>query len=91
MDIRASDEDRQRAVASLERHTGEGRLTLDEFTTRVEAVYGARTLHDLAAVLSDLPAEPATEPTPKDHRELPLVFGVAIVALVLLVVVMALR
>ena len=60
MDIRASDEDRQRVVAALERHTGAGRLTLDEFAARVEAACGARTLAELAAVTSDLPAASRT-------------------------------
>jgi DUF1707 SHOCT-like domain len=89
VDIRASDEDRQRVVAALERHTGAGRLTLDEFAQRVEAVCGARTLDELAAVVRDLPADGAAEPGPS--RELLLVFVVAIVTLVLLGVALALR
>jgi hypothetical protein len=86
VDIRASDEDRQRVVAALEQHTGAGRLTLDEFAARVEAACGARTMAELTAVTSDLPAL-------DDHprRELLAIFGVAIMALVLLVVLMALR
>ena len=86
VDIRASDEDRQRVVAALEQHTGAGRLTLDEFAARVEAACGARTMAELTAVTSDLPAL-------DDHprRELLVIFGVAIMALVLLVVLMALR
>jgi hypothetical protein len=92
VDIRASDEDRQRVVAALERHTGAGRLTLDEFAQRVEAVCGARTLDKLAAVVSDLPADnavPAADSGPS--RELLLVFAVAIVTLALLGVALALR
>jgi hypothetical protein len=94
VDIRASDEDRQRVVAALERHTGAGRLTLDEFAQRVEAVCGARTLDELAAVVSDLPADgtagrPAVDSGPS--RELLLVFAVAIVTLALLGVALALR
>jgi hypothetical protein len=92
VDIRASDEDRQRVVAALERHTGAGRLTLDEFAQRVEAVCGARTLDELAAVVSDLPADnavPAADSGPS--RELLLVFAVAIVTLALLGVALALR
>lgn len=93
MDIRASDEDRQRVVAALERHTGAGRLTLDEFAQRVEAVCGARTLDELAAVVRDLPADSATGPGAESgpSRELLLVFVVAIVTLVLLGVALALR
>ena len=43
-------------VAALERHTGAGRLTLEEFEARVGVACGARTLDELAAVTSDLPA-----------------------------------
>ncbi|MEV6634226.1 DUF1707 domain-containing protein [Actinoplanes sp. NPDC051470] len=87
MDIRASDDDRQRVVAALERHTGAGRLTLDEFAARVEAAVGARTKSELAAVTSDLPA------TEDDHprRELLVVFLIAIVTLVILALFIALR
>ena len=93
MDIRASDEDRQRTVAALERHTGAGRLTLDEFADRVRAACDARTLDELAAVVGDLPAD--TEATAGaetgSRRELLLVFAIAIVTLILLGVAMALR
>ena len=86
MDIRASDEDRQRVVAALERHTGAGRLSLDEFAARVEAACGAVTQAELAAVTRDLPA---IEEGPR--RELLLVFLIAVVTLVLLGVGLALR
>ncbi|MFG1607328.1 DUF1707 domain-containing protein [Actinoplanes sp. NPDC049265] len=87
MDIRASDEDRRRVVAALERHTGAGRLTLDEFAARVDAAAEARTMSELAAVTSDLPV------TEDDHprRELLLVFAIALVTLVILGLFMALR
>jgi hypothetical protein len=85
VEIRASDEDRQRVVAALEQHTGAGRLTLDEFASRVDVAVGARTLSELAAVTSDLPA------AEERHRELLLVFLIAIVTLVILGVALALR
>jgi hypothetical protein len=96
VDIRASDEDRQRIVAALERHTGAGRLTLDEFAERVEVVTGARTLGELAAVVSDLPADAASDPASEDpthggHRDLLLVFAIALATLILLGVFLALR
>ena len=93
MDIRASDEDRQRVVAALERHTGAGRLTLDEFAQRAEAACGARTLDELAAVVSDLPADGTAGGLADSgpSRELLLVFAVAIVTLALLGVALALR
>ncbi|GAB3963504.1 DUF1707 SHOCT-like domain-containing protein [Plantactinospora veratri] len=57
--LRASDSDRQRVVADLQRHTEQGRLSLEEFSERVGAVYTARTLGELAIVTRDLPAAPA--------------------------------
>lgn len=93
MEIRASDEDRRRVVAALERHTGAGRLTLDEFASRVEAATEARTLGDLAAVVSDLPAEapPMEQPAEAEQHQLLWVFAVAVATLVLLGVFVALR
>jgi hypothetical protein len=94
-EIRASDDDRQRVVELLQRHTEVGRLSLDEFSDRVGDVWAARTLGDLAAVTSDLPAElaragddppPAAKPV---SRDLLLLFAVAATTLVLLVVYMA--
>ena len=86
--MRASDEDRQRIVAALERHTGAGRLTLDEFAQRVDVAAGARTLDELAAVVSDLPAE---QPEERQRREFLLLLAVAVVTLALLGVFLALR
>jgi uncharacterized protein DUF1707 len=53
---RASDDDRERAVLALREHLVAGRLTLDEFSERVESAYRARTRTDLVAVGSELPA-----------------------------------
>jgi hypothetical protein len=55
-----------------------GRLTLEEFTQRVEAVYGARTRTELELQIHDLPAE--TEATGRPGRSRPkrftaVVFG----------------
>lgn len=55
-DLRISNADRERAVAHLEDCTGEGRLNLDEFAERVDAVYAAKTFADLDPILADLPA-----------------------------------
>jgi hypothetical protein len=82
MSIRASDEDRQRTVAALERHTGAGRLTLDEFAERARLAHDARTLDDLAEVTCDLPADAPTPDAPR--RDLMLIFAIAAAALVLL-------
>ena len=88
MEIRASDQDRARTVAALERHTGAGRLTLDEFTERVDAVCAARTLAELGAVVGDLPPEETADPA--GRRELLLVFALAALSLLILAVFLAL-
>jgi hypothetical protein len=90
VDIRASDQDRRRVVAALERHTGAGRLTLDEFAERVRVAHDARTLDELAAVVQDLPAEAADAQDPP-RRELLFVFAIAMVTLILLGLFIALR
>lgn len=92
VEIRASDDDRQRTIAALQRHTAAGRLTLDEFAERVDAACAARTLGELATVTGDLPADqPDTGPVATDghSRELLTVFAVAILTLLLLALFMA--
>jgi hypothetical protein len=58
--MRASDADRDRTVARLREHVAEGRLTLEEFTERMETAYTATTHDELEALISDLPG--ATPP-----------------------------
>jgi class 3 adenylate cyclase len=53
--LRLSDAEREDIVAVLRLHTGEGRLTLDEFAERAERVYGAQTKSDLEPLVRDLP------------------------------------
>jgi hypothetical protein len=85
-DLRASDADRARVVAALERHTAAGRLTLDEFGQRVGRVFAAVTHADLAAVTRDLPPEPPVAP---QHRQLVLAFLLALLTLAVLGVILA--
>jgi len=54
--LRASDADRERTAELLREHHAVGRLSAEEFNDRVERVFSARTLGDLDALLSDLPA-----------------------------------
>ena len=56
--VRVSDAEREQVVALLRRHTGDGRLTLDEFEERVDEVLKARTGDDLRAALRELPPLP---------------------------------
>jgi len=53
--IRASDDDRERAVALLREHHAAGRLTVEEFNERLDKAYAAKTLGDLDELMSDLP------------------------------------
>ncbi len=54
--IRASDDDRERTVSLLREHHAAGRLTLEEFSERLDKAYAAKTLGDLDELMSDLPA-----------------------------------
>lgn len=56
-DIRASDTERRRVIATLQAACVEGRLNLDEYGQRVENALTARTRAQLDALLVDLPAE----------------------------------
>jgi hypothetical protein len=59
-DLRASDEQRDRAAAEIREHFAAGRLTDDELSDRVQAVYSARTVGELNALMADLPKLPAS-------------------------------
>lgn len=54
--LRVSDADREQAVSSLREHLLAGRLTLEEFSERVELALGARFGRELARAQQDLPA-----------------------------------
>ena len=58
--LRVSDADREQAVAALREHLLEGRLTLEEFSERVDAALRAKVAGELARVQQDLP-EAVTE------------------------------
>jgi hypothetical protein len=54
--IRASDGDRDAAAARLNEAVGDGRLTLQEFSERLDRAYAARTRGELAPLTADLSA-----------------------------------
>lgn len=59
--VRASDAEREQAVALLQHNFADGRLTQDELKERAGAAYAARTraqLHDLTADLPDAAQQP---------------------------------
>ncbi|MET9919898.1 DUF1707 domain-containing protein [Streptomyces sp. NPDC059605] len=67
--IRASDADRDRIADILREAMAEGRLTAEEHSERVDAVYRAKTVGELEPLVRDLPAastaaRPATAGVP---------------------------
>lgn len=66
--VRISDAERNDVVELLRHHCAEGRITLDEFSDRVGAVFEARTTGDLELVTRDLPAVTAPTPPPTTTR-----------------------
>jgi hypothetical protein len=60
--LRASHDDRDRAVEALRVAAGDGRITAEELDERVGAALTARTYGELAALISDLPAAPGSLP-----------------------------
>ena len=59
-ELRASDEQRERAAREIRDHFAAGRLTADELSERLDAVYRAKTEGDLRRLRADLPNLPAT-------------------------------
>jgi uncharacterized protein DUF1707 len=55
-ELRASDAQRDRAAAEIREHYAAGRLTEDELTERLDAIYEARTQGELRELRRDLPA-----------------------------------
>ncbi|MET8470503.1 DUF1707 domain-containing protein [Streptomyces sp. NPDC006422] len=54
-ELRASDADRERVAERLRDALAEGRLDMEEFGERLDAVYQARTYGELAPLTKDLP------------------------------------
>ena len=85
--IRASNADRERVVEVLQEHAAAGRLSLDEFTTRVDAANHAVTVGDLVLLTADLPV--SGDRAPSLRLSAALVIGVIVLAVLLLVAVVA--
>jgi Domain of unknown function (DUF1707) len=54
-DLRIGDADREAAAASLREHYAQGRLTMEEFSERLDATFAAVTQGQLNRVTRDLP------------------------------------
>ncbi len=70
-DVRIGDDDRQAVIELLRRHTGDGRLTLDEFADRAGQVFASRTRSELDEVLVGLPSDPHPALPPAIQPERP--------------------
>ena len=75
-DVRMSDADRERVVAWLRSAASEGRLTLDEFSERVDGVLRSRTFGEVDRYVADLPSAYAEgSVTPPQELELRAALG----------------
>lgn len=54
-DLRVGDAEREAAAGRLREHYAQGRLTLEEFNQRLDAVFAATTRSQLGALTRDLP------------------------------------
>jgi hypothetical protein len=59
--LRASDADREQAVAVLNAALAEGRLSVAEHSDRLDAVYEAKTHAEIAPLVDDLPARATSQ------------------------------
>ncbi|WP_128145822.1 DUF1707 SHOCT-like domain-containing protein [Nocardia africana] len=80
--FRAADSDRERVARQLEYEVGTGRLSVDEYSERVQRALAARTLGELAALTDDLPVP--VPPTARRSRWRPVIVAVATAAAVAL-------
>jgi hypothetical protein len=62
-DLRIGDADREAAAARLREHYAQGRLTLEEFNQRLDAVFASTTQSQLNHITQDLPHVPTPAPS----------------------------
>jgi hypothetical protein len=65
--VRIGDADRERIVGLLREHAVEGRLTLEEYSARLDEAYAATSEGALVATLRELPERPLA-PSPVKRR-----------------------
>jgi Domain of unknown function (DUF1707) len=67
--LRIGDRERDAVAAELQEHYARGRLTLEEFNQRLDAVFAAKTQGDLSRITADLPHVPSGgAPLPSSRR-----------------------
>ncbi|MFE4394857.1 MULTISPECIES: DUF1707 and DUF4190 domain-containing protein [Streptomycetaceae] len=72
--MRAGHADRDRTLDVLKAAFAEGRLTVQEYEQRHEAVAAAQTYGQLAVLVADLPSGPMTAPPPTAATPVPATF-----------------
>jgi hypothetical protein len=75
LELRISDQDRDRAAAVLHTAVGEGRLTWFEHEERLRGVYAARTGRELEPWLADLQVRPMSAPAVAEEAPLRVMLG----------------
>jgi uncharacterized RDD family membrane protein YckC len=85
--MRASDSDRERAVAFLHDAATEGRLTADELDDRVARAFSSTTYGELDTLVGDLPIPVRPEPMRPERADWWPRFGAAMIDGVLVAVV----
>jgi Domain of unknown function (DUF1707) len=74
--LRIGDRERDAVAAELQEHYARGRLTLEEFNQRIDAVFAAKTQGDLSRITADLPHVPSGgAPLPSSRRSPRLASG----------------
>jgi hypothetical protein len=68
--LRIGDRERDVVAAELQEHFAHGRLTLEEFNQRLDAVFAARTQSDLHRITSDLPHLPGWGTLPSSTAQM---------------------
>jgi hypothetical protein len=69
--VRASDAEREHVAQLLGRAFAEGRLSTEEHSERLEAVYASKTRAELRPLLADLPVEFAASDSPQPSTVVP--------------------
>lgn len=66
--LRIGNAERDAVAAELREHYAHGRLTLEEFSNRLDATFAAKTQRDLSQITRDLPhVRPDDVPLPSSH------------------------
>lgn len=83
--IRAGDAERETTAATLRDAHAEGRLSMDEFGSRIDATLAATYLDELPPLVADLPVNRTPTPQGKHRSWSPLVLAIGALALLLMV------